>query len=104
MSHLQKNTQVGVDGPEVLQEWKFDTRNGLVVTRKDEDGNRVVLWRDVENMFAQSVPKYAHLGDFAIPFHVHLNLTEYASPIVFLSNLISVFFCCCRERCHRIDN
>lgn len=79
MSHPQKNTQVGVDGPEVLQEWKFDTRTGFVVTRKDEDGNRIVLWRDVENMFAYNVPKYAFVGEFIIPFHVHLNLTEYAN-------------------------
>ncbi|OAQ23435.1 hypothetical protein K457DRAFT_142735 [Linnemannia elongata AG-77] len=76
MSYLQRNSQEGVNGPEVLQEWKIDRRAGLVVTRKDEEGNRIVLWRDVENMFANYVPKYAHLGDFIIPFHVHHNLTE----------------------------
>ncbi|KAF9541588.1 hypothetical protein EC957_002957 [Mortierella hygrophila] len=77
MSYLQKNTQEGVSGPEILQEWKFTSRKGLVTTRQDENGDRIVLWRDVENVFANYDPKYAYLGDYMIPFHVHLNLTEY---------------------------
>lgn len=92
MSYLQKNSQEGVNGPEVLQEWKIDRRAGLVVTRKDEDGNRIVLWRDVENMFANYVPKYARLEDFIIPFHVHHNLTEYASL-----QCANLFFPFCRH-------
>jgi hypothetical protein len=48
----------------------------LIVTRIDENGDRIVLWKDVENMFVNNSPKYAIIGDLSIPFHFHRNLTE----------------------------
>ncbi|KAK3847082.1 MAG: hypothetical protein J3R72DRAFT_416923 [Linnemannia gamsii] len=72
-----ESTQEGVDGPVPLQEWFVDSRYGYVVTRMDENDQRVVLWQDIENMFANNVPKYAkRKGEYPISFHVHRNLTE----------------------------
>ncbi|KAG0288171.1 hypothetical protein BGZ97_006895 [Linnemannia gamsii] len=76
MSRPYKNTQFGVEGPEILQEWEFRSSTGTVTTRQDENGDRIVLWRDIENMFAHHTPKYARIGDFSIPFHVNRNLEE----------------------------
>ncbi|KAG0065000.1 hypothetical protein BGZ89_008674 [Linnemannia elongata] len=59
-----------------VQKWVFLQRFGDVAVREDEDGSLVVLWKDVENMFANSIPKYATINDIAIPFHFHKNLTD----------------------------
>lgn len=72
------------EGVEALQEWTFLGRFGYVAAREDEDGRLIVLWKDVENMFANSVPKYATIDDFVIPFHFHKNLTEYVFTLPIL--------------------
>ncbi|KAF9141650.1 hypothetical protein BGX30_004390 [Mortierella sp. GBA39] len=64
------------EGIKHLQEWVFGERYGYVATREDEDGRLIVLWKDVENMIANSVPKYATIRELSVPFHFHKNLTE----------------------------
>ncbi|KAF9541587.1 hypothetical protein EC957_002956 [Mortierella hygrophila] len=59
-----------------LQKWAFGQRLGYVPVREDEDGGLIVLWKEVENMFANSVPKYATIDGYTIPFHFYKNLTE----------------------------
>ncbi|KAF9290380.1 hypothetical protein BGZ88_007360 [Linnemannia elongata] len=67
------------EGIKGVQKWRVNQRLGYVAVREDEKGSLVVLWKDVENMFANSIPKYATIDDSVIPFHFHKNLTEYAA-------------------------
>ncbi|KAK5816346.1 hypothetical protein F5H01DRAFT_340622 [Linnemannia elongata] len=64
------------EGIKGVQKWRVNQRLGYVAVREDENGSLVVLWKDVENMFANSNPKYATIDDSVIPFHFHKNLTE----------------------------
>ncbi|KAG9068922.1 hypothetical protein KI688_011218 [Linnemannia hyalina] len=75
MTYQQKLKEEG-NGIKDIQKWSSGQRLGYVPTREDEDGGLIVLWKEVENMFVNYVPKFATIDGHPIPFHFHKNLTE----------------------------